>query len=76
MQTPIDPDLMPLLERALHDLAQPMASLQLRLEIGKLLGDEASLKEAVDGASKDMERLVAVLSRMRSILAAASEGTR
>lgn len=59
------------MDRELHDLAQPMASLQCRLEIGLILGGEEALVEAVNGALEDLRRLTAALGRMRQIIAEA-----
>ena len=57
------------LDRELHDMAQPLASLQCRLEFGRMLADKASLAEAVEGALSDLDRLNAVFSRLRDVLA-------
>ena len=60
------------LERELHDLCQPVTSLQCRLELGRLCGGEEALKEATDGALEDAMRIFEAVSRMRERLVAAS----
>ncbi len=58
------------LGQQLHDFSQPMASLQCRLEIGKILGGEEALLDAVSGGLDDLRRLGEALTRMRSLVAA------
>ena len=55
------------LDQELHDLCQPLASLQCRLEIGRMLDNEVALREAVDGGLEDLQRLHTVLQRIRAL---------
>ena len=57
------------LDRELHALAQPLASLQLRLEIGKMSGEPMELADAIKGSLEDLVRVKAILARLRSISA-------
>ena len=59
------------LDRELHDLSQPMASLQCRLEIGLILGDAEALLDAATGSLDDLRRMTVALNRMRKIVAKA-----
>ena len=56
------------LEEEFHDLAQPLTSLQCRLEIGLLLGDEVSAREALQESLPELKRVLAAVSRMRNSL--------
>jgi hypothetical protein len=56
------------MNRDLHDLCQPLTALQCRLELGRMGGDRASLREAVDGGLEEMLRIYAAVARMRSSL--------
>jgi hypothetical protein len=58
------------MHRDLHDLCQPLTALQCRLEVAQLVGDRASLREAVDGGLEETQRIFAVVARMRSCLRA------
>jgi len=60
------------LEKELHDLCQPVTSLQCRLELGKLIGGEAALLEAADGALEDSGRIFEAVARMRERLVTAA----
>ena len=62
------------LNKELHDMAQPLASLQCRLELGQILADAASLAEAVNGALLDLERVNNSFSRLRAVLSVSGEG--
>jgi hypothetical protein len=53
------------IEQLLHDLAQPLTLLQCRLEMGRMSEDVAELKESIDEALTDAERLFAGVNRMR-----------
>jgi C4-dicarboxylate-specific signal transduction histidine kinase len=52
----------------LHELCQPLTALQCQLEIGRMLGHETALKEAVEGALKETRRMFKVVARMRQRL--------
>jgi hypothetical protein len=56
------------MERALHDLCQPLTTLQCRLELAQMCVDASSLHEAVTGALEDTERLFAGITVMRERL--------
>lgn len=56
------------LDLELHDLCQPLTTLQGRLELAQIMGDEASMKEAVDSAVVEAQRIVAAVARMRERL--------
>jgi hypothetical protein len=70
----VQADVLRELERDLHDLCQPITSLQCRLELGKVVGGEMVLLEAVDGALEDSARIFAGVARMRERLLAAADG--
>ena len=55
-------------DRELHDLAQPIASCQCRLEIGLILGGEEALNEAATGGLEDLGRIIAARTRMRRLV--------
>ena len=61
------------LHRELHDMAQPIAALQCRLEIACILGGSEDLREAVMGGLEDVRRIVGALSRVRTTLAGIRE---
>jgi C4-dicarboxylate-specific signal transduction histidine kinase len=52
----------------LHDLCQPLTALQCRLEIGKMLGHDGALQEAVDGGLEETRRMFEVIARIRQRL--------
>jgi signal transduction histidine kinase len=52
----------------LHDLCQPLTALQCRLEIGKMLGHESALQEAVNGSLAETKRMFNVIAQMRQRL--------
>ncbi len=56
------------LERELHDMCQPLTTLQCRLELGRVCGDPAALLDAVDGGLIETERLFARIREMRELL--------
>jgi hypothetical protein len=60
--------LLQMLERELHDLCQPVTSLQCRLELGKICGGEEALVEAVDGALEDAARIFTAVAKVRGRL--------
>lgn len=64
------------LNKELHDMAQPLASLQCRLELGQMLADAASLVEAVNGALLDLDRVNTSFSRLRAVLSTSGEDSR
>jgi len=52
----------------LHDLCQPLTALQCRLEIGRMLGHDSALQEAVDGGLEETQRMFAAINQMRQRL--------
>ena len=52
----------------LHELCQPLTALQCRLEIGRMMGNEEALIEAVDGGLEETRRMFEVIDRMRQRL--------
>jgi hypothetical protein len=57
----------------LHELCQPLTRLQWRLELGQLAGDEAALREAVEGAMFEVKEMSEQVRRMRARLAQGQE---
>ena len=55
-------------DRQLHDLCQPLTTLQCQLELAQMTGDPESLKAAVDGGVDEALRMFAVIAQMREIL--------
>ena len=60
----------------LHDLCQPLTALQCRLELGKMLGEDVALRDAVDGALEETQRMFAAVTQMRESLQMAEQTTR
>jgi hypothetical protein len=60
----------------LHDLCQPLTALQCRLEIGKMLGEDAAMREAVDGALEETQRMFSALAKIRASLLQAETAAR
>ncbi len=56
------------IEKQLHDLCQPLTTLQCRLELGAMCADGASLLEAVQGGLQETEKLFAGIGAMRESL--------
>jgi hypothetical protein len=56
------------LHEELHDICQPLTSLQCRLEVSRLIGGEQALGEAVMGALEDTRRMFELVGRMRQRL--------
>jgi len=64
------------LNRELHNLCQPLTSLQCQLELGQMCGDQAALREAVDGGLLETARMFHRIDEMRARLALADAGDR
>ena len=62
------------LEEALHGVTQPLTSLQCRLEIGLLLGDAVSARQALQDSLLELRRVLAAISRMRAALEGSASG--
>ena len=52
----------------LHDLCQPLTALQCQLEVGRMLGHDTALKEAVEGALHETQRMFDIVARIRDRL--------
>ena len=61
------------LERELHDLCQPLTSLQCQLELGQMCGDQAALLAAVEGGLLETARMFRSICEMRDRLALADK---
>jgi signal transduction histidine kinase len=57
----------------LHDLSQPLTRLQWRLELAKLTGDDAELRDTLTAALEDVGELI---ERVREIRAKTDNQTR
>ncbi len=68
MSLPERDDVLNQLHADLHELCQPLTALQCRLEIGRMMGNEEALLEAVDGGLEETLRMFAVIDRMRQRL--------
>jgi hypothetical protein len=62
------------LRHELHELCQPLTRLQWRLEIGKRAGDEATLRETVEGSLDDAREMTEWVRRVRAQLAGEQMG--
>ena len=69
MQSLQNADLVSYLDKELHDLAQPISSLQCRLEIAKILDTDVASREAVEGGLEDLQRVMQSFKRMRTAIA-------
>ena len=76
MTLPPNPIALQQMDSDLHDLCQPLTALQCRLEIGKMIGDEGALQEAVDGSLEETQRMFEVIARMRQHLVRAQESSK
>ena len=56
------------LENELHGLCQPLTTLQCRLELGRMCGDEVSMMEAIDGGLMETMRLFDGIGKLRERL--------
>jgi len=56
------------MSRALHDLCQPLTTLQCRLEMAGLVGTAEAYREAVDLGLAECGRIADVVAAMREIL--------
>jgi C4-dicarboxylate-specific signal transduction histidine kinase len=59
------------MSQALHDLCQPLTTLQCRLELAGLLGTINAYREAAAAGLEECSRLVETVGSMREILRAA-----
>jgi len=56
---------------ALHDLCQPLTTLQCRLEIAEVVGTEQAYREAVELGLKECSRMIDAVTVMREVIHAA-----
>lgn len=56
------------LEGELHSLAQPLTSLQFRLEIGLFYGEAEGAREAIVEGMVELERVCAAVTRLRELV--------
>jgi signal transduction histidine kinase len=56
------------ISQALHDLCQPLTTLQCRLEIAQLGGTEQDYREAVELGLVDCDRLIESVGLLRRIV--------
>lgn len=61
------------LNKALHDLCQPLTTLQCRLELAGIIGTEAAYREAVELGLDECLRLLNAVESMRSMVRAAAQ---
>jgi len=61
------------LNRELHNLCQPLTSLQCQLELGQMCGDQAALLAAVEGGLLETARMFRSIGEMRDRLALADK---
>ena len=60
-----------LVGKALHDLCQPLTTLQCRLELAGVIGSDEAYREAVDLALVECERVVQSVGALRELVRAA-----
>lgn len=60
-------------EKELHDLAQPLSSLQCRLEIGLLSAVDTATRETLGESMSELKRVLAAFSRVREVAATVSQ---
>jgi signal transduction histidine kinase len=58
--------------KGLHDLCQPLTTLQCRLELATLVGTAEAYREAVERALVECDRLTEAVGAMRAIVRAAT----
>jgi C4-dicarboxylate-specific signal transduction histidine kinase len=58
--------------KALHDLCQPLTTLQCRLEMAQVLGTAEAYREAVEMGMAECVRLTTAIGSLRTIVRAAT----
>jgi hypothetical protein len=61
------------MDRALHDLCQPLTTLQCRLEVAQTIGSPEACREAVDLGMLECVQLYAAVDILRDILSPSSQ---
>ena len=56
------------MDRALHDLCQPLTTLQCRLEVAQMIGSPEACREAIDLGMLECAQLYAAVGILRDIL--------
>ena len=60
------------LSKALHDLCQPLTTLQCRLEMASVVGTDVGYREAVELGLVECSRLMEAVESMRGLVRAAA----
>lgn len=55
-------------DRELHDLCQPLTTMQCRFELAQMMGDSESLRDAVRNGIEDCARIFKHIGAMRERL--------
>lgn len=63
------------LNKALHDLCQPLTTLQCRLEMATVVGTDAGYREAVELGLGECARLMDAVESLRDLLRTAVQGS-
>ena len=63
------------MSKALHDLCQPLTTLQCRLELASVVGTTEAYREAVELGLEECSRLMHAVGAMREIVRAAAQET-
>ncbi|HEY5057202.1 MAG TPA: hypothetical protein VII58_13640 [Acidobacteriaceae bacterium] len=66
-------DEMQRLSKALHDLCQPLTTLQCRLEMAGVIGTATAYREAVEHGLDECGRLIDAVDSMRGMVRAAAQ---
>ncbi len=53
------------LEHEIHDLCQPITTLQCRLELAQISGDEPDIRSAIEGGLEDCLAIFACVASLR-----------
>jgi signal transduction histidine kinase len=62
------------LKKALHDLCQPLTTLQCRLEMAGVVGTAEAYREAVELGLVECSRLLSAIDTMREVVRAVAHG--
>ena len=66
-----EPEELQRLSKALHDLCQPLTTLQCRLEMAGVIGTNEAYREAVEMGLAECSRLMAAVESVRGVVRAA-----
>jgi signal transduction histidine kinase len=56
------------LSKAIHDLCQPLTTLQCRLELAELLGTPEAYREGIEEGLAECRRMMAAVNTMRAVV--------